>query len=183
MKATPLKLNPPFPTTWTWMSMRPCWAPNWQWRMLLTHRSRSFLPETPSPNPPQTYPLQPTRTPDPFFRGASFERGLFAERFSLLSRISTKRSASPCFFTHSVASLWNLRDLSLEFWDLKMDPLKRSLLEKTPCSDAWGSVSQDAPTTPDPNTSAIWEPYHDISWWCIYYFLPRDGHTFAKVSR
>ena len=44
------------------------------------------------------------------------------------------------------------------------------------------------PTTPDPNTSAKvsrykWEPYRDTNWWCIYYFLPRAGHTFAKVSR
>ena len=28
-----------------------------------------------------------------------------------------------------------------------------------------------------------WEPYCDTNWWCIYYFLPRRGHTFAKVSR
>ena len=44
------------------------------------------------------------------------------------------------------------------------------------------------PTTPDPNTSAKasrykWEPYRDTNWWCIYYFLPRGGHAFAKVSR
>ena len=44
------------------------------------------------------------------------------------------------------------------------------------------------PTTPDPNTSAKvsqykWEPYRDTNWWCIYYFLPRGGHTLAKVSR
>ena len=43
------------------------------------------------------------------------------------------------------------------------------------------------PTTPDPNTSAKvsrykWEPYRDTNWWRIYYFLPRGGHTFAKVS-
>ena len=42
------------------------------------------------------------------------------------------------------------------------------------------------PTTPDPNTSAKvsrykWEPYRDTNWWCIYYFLPRGGHTLAKV--
>ena len=42
------------------------------------------------------------------------------------------------------------------------------------------------PTTPDPNTSAKvsrykWEAYRDTNWWCIYYFLPRGGHTFAKV--
>ena len=40
--------------------------------------------------------------------------------------------------------------------------------------------------TPDPNTSAKvsrykWEAYRDTNWWCIYYFLPRGGHTFAKV--
>ena len=44
------------------------------------------------------------------------------------------------------------------------------------------------PTTPDPNTSAKvsqykWEAYRDTNWWCIYYFLPRSGHTFAKVSQ
>ena len=44
------------------------------------------------------------------------------------------------------------------------------------------------PTNPDPNTSAKvsrykWEAYRDTNWWCIYYFLPREGHTFAKVSR
>ena len=44
------------------------------------------------------------------------------------------------------------------------------------------------PTTPDPNTSAKvsrykWEAYRDTNWWCICYFLPRGGHTFAKVSR
>ena len=43
-------------------------------------------------------------------------------------------------------------------------------------------------TTPDPNTSAKvsrykWEPYRDTNWQCIDYFLPRGGHTFAKVSR
>ena len=45
-------------------------------------------------------------------------------------------------------------------------------------------------TTPDPNTSAKvsrykWEPHRDTNWWCIllYYFLPRGGYTFAKVSR
>ena len=42
------------------------------------------------------------------------------------------------------------------------------------------------PTTPDPNTSAKvsrykWEAYRDTNWWCIYYFLPQGGHTFAKV--
>ena len=42
------------------------------------------------------------------------------------------------------------------------------------------------PTTPDPNTSEKvsrykWEAYRDTNWWCIYYFLPRGGHTFAKV--
>ena len=42
------------------------------------------------------------------------------------------------------------------------------------------------PTTPDPDTSAKvsrykWEPYRDTNWWCIYYFLPRGGHTLAKV--
>ena len=42
------------------------------------------------------------------------------------------------------------------------------------------------PTTPDPNTSAKasrykWEPYRDTNWWCIYYFLPGGGNTFAKV--
>ena len=41
------------------------------------------------------------------------------------------------------------------------------------------------PTTPDPNTSATtiamqWEAYRDTNWWCIYDFLPRGGHTFAK---
>ena len=41
-------------------------------------------------------------------------------------------------------------------------------------------------TTPDPNTSAKisrykWEAHRDTNWWCIYYFLPRGGHTFAKV--
>ena len=41
-------------------------------------------------------------------------------------------------------------------------------------------------TTPDPNTSEKvsrykWEAYRDTNWWCIYYFLPRGGHTFAKV--
>ena len=41
-------------------------------------------------------------------------------------------------------------------------------------------------TTPDPNTSAKvsrykWEPYRDTNWWCTYYFLPRGGHTLAKV--
>ena len=45
-----------------------------------------------------------------------------------------------------------------------------------------------APTTPDPNTSAKvsrykWEAYRDTNWRCIYYFLPREQHTFAKVSR
>ena len=49
-------------------------------------------------------------------------------------------------------------------------------------------ISWGVPTTPDPNTSAKvsrykWEPYRDTSWWCIYYFLPRGGHTCAKVSR
>ena len=44
------------------------------------------------------------------------------------------------------------------------------------------------PTTPDPNTSAKvsrykWEAYRDTNWWCIYYFLPKRGHTFARVSR
>ena len=44
------------------------------------------------------------------------------------------------------------------------------------------------PTTPDPNTSAKvsrykWEAYRDTNWWCTYCFLPRGGHTFAKVSR
>ena len=44
------------------------------------------------------------------------------------------------------------------------------------------------PTTPDPNTSAKasrykWEAYRDANWWCTYYFLPRGGHTFAKVPR
>ena len=44
------------------------------------------------------------------------------------------------------------------------------------------------PTTPDPNTSARvsrykLEAYRDANWWCVYYFLPRGGHTFAKVSR
>ena len=47
---------------------------------------------------------------------------------------------------------------------------------------------RSVPTTPDPNTSAKvsrykWEAYRDTNWWCIYYFLPRRGHTFAKVSR
>ena len=42
------------------------------------------------------------------------------------------------------------------------------------------------PTTPDPDTSAKvsrykWEPYRDTNWWCIYYFLPRGRHIFAKV--
>ena len=42
------------------------------------------------------------------------------------------------------------------------------------------------PTTPDPNTSTKvsrykWEAYRDTNWWCIYYFLPRGGHIFAKV--
>ena len=41
-------------------------------------------------------------------------------------------------------------------------------------------------TTPDPNTSAKvsrykWDPYRDTNWWCIYYFLPSRGNTFAKV--
>ena len=41
-------------------------------------------------------------------------------------------------------------------------------------------------TTPDPNTSAKvsqykWEAYRDTNWWCIYYFLPTGGHSFAKV--
>ena len=44
------------------------------------------------------------------------------------------------------------------------------------------------PTTPDPHASAKvsrykWEAYRDTNWWCMYYFLPRGGHTFAKVSR
>ena len=42
------------------------------------------------------------------------------------------------------------------------------------------------PTTPDPDTFAKvsrykWEPYRDTNWWCIYYFLPRGRHIFAKV--
>ena len=42
------------------------------------------------------------------------------------------------------------------------------------------------PTTPDPNTSEKvsrykWEAYRDTNWWCIYYFLPRGGHTFSKI--
>ena len=42
------------------------------------------------------------------------------------------------------------------------------------------------PTTLDPNISAKvsrykWEAYHDTNWWCIYYFLPRGQHTFAKI--
>ena len=49
---------------------------------------------------------------------------------------------------------------------------------------AFGGVT----STPDPNTSAKvsrykWEANCDTNWWCIYYFLPRGGHTFAKVSR
>ena len=52
------------------------------------------------------------------------------------------------------------------------------------CPWFFGSV----PTTPDPNTFAKvsryrWEPYRDTNWWCIYYSLPRGGHTFAKVSQ
>ena len=48
------------------------------------------------------------------------------------------------------------------------------------------SMFGSVPTTPDPNTSAKvsrykWEPYRDTNWWCIYYFLPGGGHTFAKV--
>ena len=44
------------------------------------------------------------------------------------------------------------------------------------------------PTTPDPNTSARvsrykWEADRDTNWWCIYYFLPMGGHTFAKVYK
>ena len=39
---------------------------------------------------------------------------------------------------------------------------------------------------PDPNTSAKvsrckWEPYRNTNQWCIYYILPRGGHTLAKV--
>ena len=33
-------------------------------------------------------------------------------------------------------------------------------------------------------TGPFWpEAYHDTHWKCIYYFLPRGGHTFAKVLR
>ena len=44
------------------------------------------------------------------------------------------------------------------------------------------------PTTPDPNVSAKasrykWEAYRDTNWVCICYFLPKEGHTFPKVSR
>ena len=51
-----------------------------------------------------------------------------------------------------------------------------------------GRVIGGAPTTPDPNTSAKvwrykWELHRDTNRWCIYYFLPRGGHTFAKASR
>ena len=69
----------------------------------------------------------------------------------------------------------------------------KSRLRKADCD----SISQNVhpskyfggvPTTPDPNTSEKvsrykWEAYRDTNWWCIYYFLPRGGHTFAKVSR
>ena len=42
------------------------------------------------------------------------------------------------------------------------------------------------PDGPDPNTSAKvsrckWEAYRDTNWWCICYFLPTQGHTFAEV--
>ena len=52
------------------------------------------------------------------------------------------------------------------------------------CAHLLGSV----PTTPDPNTSEKvsrykWEAFRDTNWWRIYYFLPREGHTFAKESR
>ena len=47
-------------------------------------------------------------------------------------------------------------------------------------------ILRSVPTTPDPNTSEKvsrykWEAYRDTNWWCIYCFLPRGGHTFAKV--
>ena len=54
------------------------------------------------------------------------------------------------------------------------------------CLELAESCIGSVPTTPDPNTSAKvsrykWEAYRDTNWWCIYYFLPQGGHTFAKV--
>ena len=57
---------------------------------------------------------------------------------------------------------------------------------KPPLRNVPSSMLRRVPTTPDPNTSEKvsrykWEAYRDTNWWCIYYFLPRGGHTFAKV--
>ena len=52
----------------------------------------------------------------------------------------------------------------------------------------WTEGVGSVPTTHDPNASGKasrykWEPYRDTNWQCIYYFLPRGGHIFAKISR
>ena len=62
--------------------------------------------------------------------------------------------------------------------------LSRRLFLRVPVS---GTEIGGVPTTPDPSTSAKasrykWEPYRDTNSWCIYYFLPSRGHTFAKYG-
>ena len=51
------------------------------------------------------------------------------------------------------------------------------------------TVLRGVPTTPHRSTSAEvsrdkWEACCDTNWWCTYYSLPKEGHTFAaRVSR
>ena len=73
-----------------------------------------------------------------------------------------------------------LRDLSQVVRSTPRDtPV--SFCTRTSPSPTFRSV----PTTPDPSTSAQvsrykWEAYRGTNWWCIYYFLPKEGILLQK---
>ena len=86
------------------------------------------------------------------------------------------------FLQRCLKNLEQARTLGAEIWE--GDEGREARILESGDSLKFGRL----PTTPDPNTSARalrykWEAYRDTNWWCIYYFLPRVGHTFAKVSR
>ena len=87
---------------------------------------------------------------------------------------------------------YSFSTLSLTFWTARehnFNSVSNCGLEE-PEEFLWGDSRitkgfASVPTTPEPNTSAKvsrykWERYRDTNWWCIYDFLPRKGHTFAK---
>ena len=110
---------------------------------------------------------------------------LWTSRRFWLASLDNGRILPPFSFPQSGDSL-NSRASKFSRLSRRWTFLKRPLFQTKWCR-RYAPIGA-VPTTPDPNTSAKvsrykWEAYHDTNWWCIYYLLPRGGHTFAKKYR